>query len=144
MLKLRPSTNGQPEQQPAWEADDAEDKLAAKLADDGPLPFVKGLLPHKPKQRRSRTMFGYNQDRQHAMEEREAGQLRAEAEAERVERFSEVNLDPPKPSITARRVAIIEQANQACHSHEHQMIGYLAQWVESLEFELKQAKGDRP
>ena len=54
MLKLRPRTNGQPEPQPAWEQADAEDKLAAKLAEDGPLPFVPDdgipVLPPMPQQ----------------------------------------------------------------------------------------------
>mgnify|MGYP001601063510 CR=1 FL=1 len=39
MLKLRPRTNGQSSMEQA-EQDDAEDKLAERLAEDGPLPFV--------------------------------------------------------------------------------------------------------
>ena len=48
MLKLRQRPNGQPEQ-PQWEEDDAQDKLAEKLAEsDGPLPFVPDDIPTLP------------------------------------------------------------------------------------------------
>lgn len=76
--------------------------------------------------------YGYNEDRQHAMEDRDARQLRQEAEAERVERFSEA---PPAP---CRRLdEIIEKAGMACGHDQNMMIGYLAKWVEHLELDLK-------